>query len=496
MRDRMSSKDKTIVSGLSIQQKFILITSVCIIVLMSLLGYIAIKRETDILYQDTAKQAKVLAETLAIPLINDLIYEKLGLVEEGGLIDNYITGIYNRRDLNLVYIMVLDETGRVISHNDFTEYGKTYTDPIAKKAFHANSTTIQRYLEPSMGHEVLDVATPLSIGKKRWGTLRLGVSLLPVEKEKQTMVRRIILLTLLILAGGFVIILFITRRFIGPIMALAKLMGEVGSGNLTLRAEVKGNDELAMLAKSFNDMLESIREANEKLRRTHERLVQSEKLASMGILASGVAHEINNPLAGMFNCVRMIEELGDNRELREKYLGLLKEGLSRIEGIVGKLLWMARTEQRQIKALPLKAAIDDVLAFLEHKIKKQAVTVKKELDRDFTLYMDPHDLHQVLMNLAINSIQAMSEGGILTFKAYTRDQVKILEVSDTGHGIPEEDIPKVFDPFFTTKPPGEGTGLGLWLTYEIVKTYGGDINIKSSPGKGTTVKIIFPEEHG
>ncbi|RME65521.1 MAG: hypothetical protein D6778_06175, partial [Nitrospirae bacterium] len=218
------------IKGLSIQQKFIIIASVCIVLLMAVLGYVAIKRESEILYQDTAKQAKVLAETLAIPLINDLIYERLGLVEEGGLIDNYITGIYNRKDLNLLYIMVLDEEGRVLSHNDFTEYGKKYTDPFTLEALKATSTIIKKTYNPSLEQEVLDVATPLSIGKKRWGTLRLGVSLLPLIKEKQAMVRRIVVLTVFILAGGFVIILFITRKFIGPIMALARLMGKVGEG--------------------------------------------------------------------------------------------------------------------------------------------------------------------------------------------------------------------------------------------------------------------------
>ncbi len=476
---------------LSLQQKFILITSVAIIVLMSLIGYLVIRRESRILYTEVERQGTLLAETLAIPLINDLIYERLGLVEEGGLIDNYITEIYRRKDIDLLYVAVLDEKGKVISHNDFKEYGKIYNDPITRKAFESGKTIIQRFHLKESGHSAIDIATPLSIGKKMWGLLKIGVSLENVEHETQNMISRIIILTIMILAGGFLIIFTLSRRFIGPITYLAKTMEKAGGDRLDVKVDIKGKDELALLGESFNRMIDRIKEANLELKRTHEKLLQSEKLASIGILASGVAHEINNPLGGLFNCVQMLENMGENEEFRKRYLELLRDGLQRIENTVGKLLWMARSGKREPKVVEIKDAIRDVKGFVDYRLKQYRIELVEEIQEDMTLIIDPHDLQQVLINLILNAIQAMKQGGIIRIRAYSEGGAKYISLSDTGEGIEEKNLNRIFDPFFTTKQAGEGTGLGLWLTYEIVKNYNGEITVDSVVGRGTTFTIKF-----
>src|SRR3990170_7978393 len=158
-----------------LQVQFIVITMCSTIAVMSVLGYLAVHREKSLLYEEVEKQGRLLGETLAIPIINDLIYEKLGLVEEGGLLDNYILEIFSRQDLDLLYMAILDEHGRVISHNDITEYGKSYSDPLTMKALDGDRTIVQRFARGE--HDALDVGVPLSIGKKRWGTLKFGISL-------------------------------------------------------------------------------------------------------------------------------------------------------------------------------------------------------------------------------------------------------------------------------------------------------------------------------
>ncbi len=481
----------SIINRLSLQQKFIILTSVSILILMSFIGFIVIRRESSILYNEVERQGRLLVETLAIPVINDLIYERLGLVEEGGLIDNYITEIFNRKDIDLIYIAVLDERGKVISHNNFKEYGKVYKDPMTLKALDAGSTLIQRFRFPDTGHGALDITTPLSIGKKRWGTLKIGVSLEKVEHETESMIKRIIVLTLLILLGGFIIIITLSRRFIGPITYLARTMEKAGGDRLDVKVDIKGHDELALLGESFNRMIDRIKEANIELKRTHEKLLQSEKLASIGILASGVAHEINNPLGGLFNCVQMLEEMGENQEFRERYLALLKDGLNRIETTVGKLLWMARSGKREPKIVDVKEAIRDLYGFVEYRLKQNRIEYREKIENDLTLIIDPHDFQQVLINLILNAIYAMKGGGTLGISGYRRKGEIYLEVSDTGEGIEKENLGRIFDPFFTTKQTGEGTGLGLWLTYEIVKNYNGEIFVSSEKGLGTTFTIIF-----
>ena len=475
---------------LRLQSKFILITTTAIVVLMSVIGYMSVQREKAILYSDVERQGKLLGETLAIPILNDLIYERLGLVEEGGLLDNYIMEIFNRKDLDLLYLVIIDEDGRVISHNDITEYGKVYDDPLTAKSRASDSTAIQRFA--GAGHAALDIGVPLSIGKKRWGTLKIGISLERAEHEIIATVGKIALLTLILVAFGFIIILLLSRRFITPITQLANTMEKARGDYLDVKVEVKGHDELATLGERFNSMIERIRQANEELHKANEKMIQSEKLASIGILASGVAHEINNPLGGLFNCVQMLNQNGDNPEFRERYLALVKEGLDKIENTVSKLLWMSRKSEHAPIDVNVRNAVDGVYAFLEYRISKGRIAFVNAVPDDLRVIVDLHDLQQMLMNLMINAVHAMQNGGDLRIGGKWENGAVKIDIADTGAGIAEENLGRIFDPFFTTKPTGEGTGLGLWLTYGIMKNYNGDITVESELGKGSRFTMSFP----
>ncbi len=486
------------VSRLGLKIKFILITTIAIVVLMGIIGFMAVQREKAILYTEAEREGKLLGETLAIPIVNDLIYERLGLVEEGGLLDNYILEIFNRRDLDLLYIMILDDDGKVLSHNNITEYGKVYSDSVTVKALKAHDTIMQTFMAD--GHNVMDFGVPLSIGKKRWGTLKFAVSLEKIERDVLSTVWMVVIITLIVIASGFVLILLLSRRFISPIINLANTMERARGDLLDLTVEVRGHDELAVLAERFNGMIERIRLANEELKKTHEKMIQSEKLASIGILASGVAHEINNPLGGLYNCIQMLNQQGDKPEFREKYLGLIREGLDRIENTVSKLLWMARRGEYKPAAVNIRQAVNDLSAFIGYKLKKNHIAFNADVGDDVYILIDPHDFQQMTLNLFINAIHAMENGGTLTVGAVRLNGKGTISksfvemyVKDTGMGIPHENIGRVFDPFFTTKPPGEGTGLGLWLTYEIVKNCNGEIYVESEVGKGSKFTIRLPE---
>ena len=502
------------------------------------------------MHRDIERQGRLLAETLAIPVMNDLLYERLGLVEEGGLIDNYITGIFGKKEINLIYIAVLDENGRVISHNDFNEYGHVYDDPITVKALASDSTVVQKFQDHQTDSGALDFATPLSIGKKRWGTLKFGVSLKVLEQEVQSTIFNVTIITIMMLIVSFGVIVLLSRQFIRPITKLAQIMERAGGDRLDVRVitkdgsdeiarlghsfnqminrirdsnleikrthdellqfvgiienadermldvkvDMEGSKEITLLCQSFNQMIDRIRQSNLELKNTHDKLLQAEKLASLGILASGVAHEINNPLGGLFNCVDMLEERGEDTDFRQRYLELLKDGLSSIENTVGKLLWMSRKGEKIPQEIEVKQALSDALGLIKYKLKKSNISYKENIESGLTVKLDPNDLQQALINLIINAVQSMEEGGILSINAFCKGSKVILEVSDTGKGIENKDTSKIFDPFYTTKPPGEGTGLGLWLTYEIVRTYGGEISVTSRKNKGTTFSVKFNSE--
>jgi signal transduction histidine kinase len=535
-------------NSLSLQRKFFIITFTAVIIFMVIMGIIITRRESSIMYRDIERQGRILAETLAIPVMNDLIYEKLGLVEEGGLIDNYVTEIFGSKDIDLLYIAVLDTDGRVIAHNDFNEYDKVYEDPITARSLLSDSTILQKFNDNNGGYDALDVATPLSIGKKRWGTLKFAISLERLDKEVQAVILHAIIITLVLLALSLGAIILLSRRFIRPITDLARTMERAGGDTLDVKVHTRGSDEIALLGQSFNQMIERIRrsnlklqqthnellkfvgtiessgknvldmkvdiegcdeitllcasfnsmidrirESNVELKKTHEKLLQSQKLASLGILASGIAHEINNPLGGMFNCVQMLMHDGKNEETRERYMNLLNDGLNRIENTVGKLLWMSRKDEKNPQVVEIKRSLGNIYAFVEYQMKMNHITYREDVQNGASIFIDPHDLHQVLMNLMINAVQSMKNGGTLSINAHKIDSEVILEMSDTGDGIDREDIHKIFDPFYTTKMPGEGTGLGLWVTYEIVKSYDGEISIESKKGEGSKFILKFKQ---
>ncbi|MDH3258523.1 MAG: ATP-binding protein, partial [Deltaproteobacteria bacterium] len=369
-------------------------------------------------------------------------------------------------------------------------YGKTYSDWLTNKILAEDGTIVQSFSRGD--HNALDFGVPLSIGKKRWGTLKFGISLEKAEHEIFATVEKIVVLTIILLFTAFAIILFLSSRFLSPITQLANTMEKAYGDTLDLKVPVRGHDELAVLAERFNSMIERIRQANEELKKTHEKLVQSEKLASIGVLAAGVAHEINNPLGGIFNCVRMLQQDGEDPARREKYLELVKEGMDRIESTVTKLLWMSRKADHQPVEVNIKNAVERVYSLLQYKIRKSRITFLNEVPPDLSFTFDVQDLQQVLLNLFINAIQAMEPEGVLTARASRADSTFAIEVFDTGCGIAPENIGRIFDPFFTTKSTGEGTGLGLWLTYEIVRTYDGDINVESEMGKGSRFIMHFP----
>ncbi|MBF0465103.1 MAG: HAMP domain-containing protein [Nitrospirae bacterium] len=489
----MPSKDtamntiSVLFSRLGLQYKFILITTCSIIAAMGIVGYLAVEREKNILYVEAEKQGRLLGETLAIPIINDLIYEKLGIVEEGGLLDNYIMEIFSRQDIALLYIAVLNEAGKVMSHNNITEYGKVYTDQLTRRALASDSTIVQQ-----IDNNTLDFGVPLSIGKKKWGVLRFGLSLEKVEREILVTIKRIVILTMALLFAGFVIIMLLSKRFISPIIHLANTMEKARGDYLDISVDVKGHDELAILGKRFNSMIERLRQANEDLKKTHEKLIRSEKLASIGILAAGVAHEINNPLGGIFNCIEMLRHNGGNAELREKYLALVNEGLDRIGNTVNKLLWMSQRPDHSPVSVNIRDTMDSVYSFLEYKIQKRGIAFINEVPDDLQVTFDIHDFQQLILNLFINSIHAMVNGGTLEVCGHREGSSVSIEVADTGCGIAAENIGRIFDPFFTTKPTGEGTGLGLWLTYEIIRNYNGEISVESEFGKGSRFIMRFP----
>lgn len=448
--------------------------------------------ERKIIYRDVEQQGRILSETLAIPIINDIIYEKLGLIEEGGLIDNYLIEIASKKDIDIKYIMVLDEKNKIISHNDLREYGKILNDKISIEASKTLNTLTQLY--KNKGEEILDVAVPLLISQKRIGVLRLGISLKKLSLAKKETIKKVFQITLGFLILSFLGIIILSKRFIKPIGVLAEAFEKAGSGDLNVRVNIKSRDEFELLGKNFNEMISKIKQSQEELKETQEKLIQSEKMASIGILSSGIAHEINNPLGGIFNCLYMIEKFKNNPEAISKYTSLAEEGLEKIKIIINRLLGYVRISDAKYK-INISQILKDTIDLLSYKIAANNIKIKiREKDNIPLLSYDPIALQQVFLNIILNAIQAMPKGGELLISYYIEKGNIFIKFKDTGIGIAQENLRKIFDPFFTTKTDSEGTGLGLWVCYHIIKKYKGEILVESIENKGSEFIIKLPIE--
>lgn len=271
-----------------------------------------------------------------------------------------------------------------------------------------------------------------------------------------------------------------------PISDLVEAHQRLAAGDMAVRVQTYGNGELAMLGRSFNSMAEI-------LHRTQQELLHKEKLASMGQLAAGVAHELNNPLGTiMLFADALYRELPPDDSRRSDLQMILKEA-NRAKKIVADLLNFARQQEVLAQDTDLHALLDQSVESVRHQLTFAEVEIVRNYDpRVRIIQADPAQLQQVFVNLLNNAAEAMEEPGTITITTrWLNGQVEI-SIADTGCGIPEEHMDKLFTPFFTTKPPGKGTGLGLSIVYGIVKMHRGQITVQSEVGKGTTFTILLP----
>ena len=257
----------------------------------------------------------------------------------------------------------------------------------------------------------------------------------------------------------------------------------------------EGDKELASLG-LFTDLREKLKMEKE-LQDTQMRLIQAEKMASLGSLAAGVAHEINNPLGGILIYASLLmEDFDDQNDLRVQDLKRIVEEGTRCKDIVKSLLEFARQTESKYESVAINKALDDVLFFLEKQALFHNIQIIKEFNPNLPLIQgDPNQIKQVFMNMVVNAAEAMTEkGGTLTITTGVNQDGPSIAIffKDTGPGIPSAIQSKIFDPFFTTKGIGKGTGLGLSTSYGIVQSHHGAIEVDSIPGKGTTFKIILP----
>lgn len=287
---------------------------------------------------------------------------------------------------------------------------------------------------------------------------------------------------------------FLARGVTRPVKRLVLASRRLAEGDLDARVELDSKDEMGELGDTFNMMAASVKESDRKLRETTERkLMESEKLATIGRLAAGVAHEINNPLTSVMTFSHLMLEDAAKDDPRREDLELVIHETTRCRDIVRKLLDFSRERKPEKRLVSVNSLIEHTLSILTTQAMFHDIKVLRDFSEGLPdTTVDPAQIQQVITNIIVNAAEAMREGGTLTVTTSLAQEGKFIEMSfrDTGVGIDEEGISKLFDPFYSTKE--KGTGLGLSVTYGIVKAHEGRIWVESRVGEGTTIVVLLP----
>ena len=502
---------------------------------MALLAALVLRTQRSHLEREVTESAALLSAAISRAIHLRMLADQR---EEAYLVMDNIG-----REEQIDRVRIFNKDGRITFSTERAETGR-FVDKQAESCYacHAADRPIVRLNLPSRsriyqhdGHRELGMVTPIynetscaeaachahPAEKRVLGVIDIGVSLARLDRDMATMQRATVgISALALLALAATVIVYTRYAVVRPVLRLVRATRRVASGDLRQRVPVESRSELGQLELSFNDMAESlararaerlqllasleqqVEERTAELRAAQDRLVQSEKLSSLGRLAASVAHEINNPLAGILTyaklLIRTLEDPAADDRARAaavKQLRLVQRETERCTAIVRNMLDFARERPLTLTDIGVNAVIDAALLLVANQAKLQDIRLEKSLGDLPLVHADSGQLRQALINIIINACDAMVGGGRLTVvtRVDARGMVEV-RVSDTGCGIPPEHLAKVLDPFFTTKE--KGTGLGLSVVYGIVERHGGKVEIQSEVGKGTTVIIRLPSVPG
>jgi len=494
-----------------ISYKLIVAVGSVAFVIIGIFSFVTLRASQKQLISELRLSANQLSETVKSSTRYDM------LLNQRESVHRIITTIGKQEGIQKVRIF--NKEGAIIVSTDPADVGRM-VDKKAEACYacHAANQPLEkldipdrtRIFRPAGGDRILSIINPIyneqscwqsdchahDPGKKVLGVVDISMSLRDVDRETQAGQNRLLLFGVVAIASvSLMIYLLVNQIVLKPVHEIVAATRKVAAGDLNYKIAFNKRDEIGQLASSFNEMTQKLSEAQRQV-------YQSQKLAAVGQLAAGVAHEINNPLTGVLSYSSfLLKRAQDKPEFKEDLEVIVRE-TKRCRGIVQGLLDFARQSPPEKHESDIGEIFERAIRIVQTQIDPLRVELKKDVRADLPkIYADANQIQQVLVNLLLNANDAMDENGgtlMLTAQLAEDDATapaqheKIeIRVCDTGCGIARENLPKIFDPFFSTKGP-KGTGLGLAVAWGIVEKHNGRIEVESEVGKGTTFRILLP----
>lgn len=312
----------------------------------------------------------------------------------------------------------------------------------------------------------------------------------------RSLLRNLVVVSLALLLSAAVLGVGFSRKITRNLERLTATAREVGQGRFDVEVDVESRDEIGTLASSFNEMASELNAREKALLAAQAQLIQSEKLAAFGQLGAGIAHEVKNPITGILGYVQLSLRKVEPETPLHNNLKIIEKETRRCKAIIDNLLKFTRQEKAAREPVEVNRVAEDTAALVDHQLGMHQVRLEKDLAENLPRVLgNANQLQQVLLNIILNAEQAMEgKPGTIRIETAGREDGRVeIRVRDTGPGIPKEIQARLFEPFFTTKPVGEGTGLGLSVTYGIIKDHKGEVLVESEPGQGATFIIRLPQ---
>ncbi len=480
---------------MSLQTKFMLSVIALLCLLASLILFVIEKREVKAIYEEQKNIGIVIAKNIA-----SLIYSQLFVWDEEGIEESIEAEV----DEKLIYIVIYDRFRSPLTATRFIkDYDEIYSFSLLGQQVDKNSFFSERKrLEDQDSEQVLrilEVEVPIFVkgSPDRWGSIKIGLSLEETRKEMRETRLMLLLIGSVGLLIGVLGAILLAKRITGPLKKLVEATVKISKGHFSQRINITSQDEIGNLARSFNKMSRQLLQARKKEEAANQKLVQAEKLASIGRISAGIAHEIRNPLTSVKLNIQKLMQSDNLDEVEKEHLNISQEGIKYMEKSIKDLLDFTRASELELARFSIEQILEESVKTLADSLALKKVTLKRNFRDELPqVLVDGDKLRQVFLNILRNAYEAVDEGGEITIslsllKERSRKIIKVV-MSDNGCGIPDKERDVIFELFYTTKTTG--IGLGLAIARKIIEQHNGSIQLSENAKKGTSFEILIPVE--
>jgi signal transduction histidine kinase len=467
--------------------------SILLVFLVGLILFVIGRREVNAIFEESKNKGLLIAKNIAYLNLTPLL-----LWDVEGIKKN----IEDQINEELIYVIFYDRFNKPLVSNDFI---RSYQKIYCCTHFQGEVAPENYYYEPknlkiaNRAVRILELEIPIFAkgSATKWGSLKIGQSLENMHAE----IRKTRILLILIGCGGFFVGIvgatLLARRITRPLTKLLDGTVKISKGDFSQKIEIATQDEIGNLAHSFNEMTERLLQARERMEAANKRLVQAEKLASIGRISATIAHEIRNPLTSVKLNIQKVSQNKQLDEIEHEHLNISQEGIGQIEKFINELLNFTRGSDLNLDQFFLEQILQESIKMFTDSFLQKRIALEMNFGEGLPqVLVDGDKMRQVFLNILRNSYEAVEEGGKISVSLSLdhedgRKKIKV-KISDNGVGIPEKDWENIFEPFYTTK--SSGFGLGLANARKIVEQHQGSIKVVKKRGKGSSFVVLLPCE--